>query len=74
MKNSRPRYEPTRDEIEAACHEIQKTWSEADERRHRKGNPHPDFIEIKTLKTGRTEPNALNAIHGFMLQGADSGR
>ena len=55
MKNSRPRYEPTRDEIEAACHEIQKTWSEADERRHRKGNPHPDFIEIKTLKlTPRT--------------------
>lgn len=64
----------TPDELRARCEAVQQGWDRRTELA-RRGIKMDDYhVEIKTLKTGRTEPNVISAMRGFLNAGADSGR
>lgn len=52
--HKQPHYEPPREEIEAMCEAIQRTWTPLDEQRRRVVKSKP--IEIKTPRVSQCEP------------------
>jgi hypothetical protein len=74
MNNSRPKHEPSPEEIRAACEEIQATWTDA-VRRSRAAWVHQDEqVTYEPIKLDAKTRNFLDDMERLKGQGHQSGQ